>query len=109
MLAICAWVGFVFMSSAVVAILFGPQRGPRFIRDAAYLFSRPTSGLEWFGFAIAVSITALTQFIALAMVLSYYDSVGSIGAAFLWVEMVAAAAWLAYLVWRYVRPSAPGS
>lgn len=108
MTALATWTLFL-LSSAVIAILFGPQRGPRFIREAAYLYSRPTSGFQWFGFAIAFSIMVSSQLMALVTVLSYYDSVGPIGAAFLWVEMVAAAAWLGYLVWRYVRPSAPGS
>lgn len=106
MIGLCAWGLFAFLSSIVTAILFGPQRGPRFIREAAYLYSRPTSSFEWFGFAIAVSIAVSSQIMALTTVLSYYDSVGAIGALFLWAEMVAAVAWLGYLVWRYVRPSA---
>lgn len=51
---------FAFLSASIVAILRGPGRGPAFIRRMSYLYSRPTSSFEWFGFGVAVAIAAGT-------------------------------------------------
>jgi hypothetical protein len=97
---------FVFLSSAVVAVLFGPARGPRFIRAAAWLYSRPRSPLEWFGLIVAIAIAAGTQWTAFQAISTDSASFGSIGLMILSSEFIAAAIWLAYLLYLYViRPA----
>lgn len=96
---------FAFLSASVVAVLWGPNRGPAFIRKMSYLYSRPTSAFEWFGFGVAVAIAAGTQLAVLGLTNSSYEpAFGAAGRTILQLELVIAALWLVYLDVRYRRP-----
>lgn len=101
--ALSSLVIFVFLSSAIAAILFGAERGPKFIRAAAYLYSRPRSPFEWFGFAIACLIAASSQLAILALIDSHARVFGPGGVLVLEVQLMAAAIWIAYLTHLYRR------
>jgi hypothetical protein len=70
---------FAFLSAAIFAVLLGSERGPRFIRSASYLYSRPSSAVEWFGLLIAASIAASTQISAVVFATSYRQDFGTFG------------------------------
>ncbi|OGO70673.1 MAG: hypothetical protein A3H36_00910 [Chloroflexi bacterium RIFCSPLOWO2_02_FULL_71_16] len=105
-LALSSFGLFVFLSSAVAAILFGTTRAPGFIRAAAWLYSRPRSGPQWLGLAIAMSIALGTQWAVTQAIATDGDTFGLVGLGILWSELAAATAWLGYLVYLYViRPA----
>lgn len=102
--AVSAALVFGLISAAIAAVLFGPNRGPGFIRRAAWLFaSRPRNVVEWFGFGIAVAIALSTQLLPLSLASDAHGDFGDVGRVILLAEYPVAVVWLAYLVWLYMR------
>jgi hypothetical protein len=101
---LCTAVLFVVLSSCVVAVFFGPERGPGFIRRNAWMFSRPTSLVEWIGLAIGAGIAVGPQWAVLYLIQTEEEAFGGPGRVILGFEFVLALLWLAYLLRLYVRP-----
>ena len=95
---------FVVLSSCVIAVLFGPERGPGFIRRAAWMFSRPTSVLEWCGLLIAVAFTATSQLVMVDLLQTEGQGIGTLGRVIVGLEFIVSLSWLGYLGFLYSRP-----
>lgn len=100
----CAVVLFVVLSSCVIAVLFGPQRGPGFIRRNAWMFSRPKSAVEWVGLGIAAAIATGTQLVIPNLIQAEAESFGATGRLILGLEFAVALVWLGYLLMLYLHP-----
>lgn len=101
LLALSCFGLFLVFSSAIAAILFGPGRGPKFIRAAAWLYSRPRSVFEWFGFGITVAIAFATQWTVMQAISTDAATFGPLGVGILQVEFAVAGGWIMYLVYLY--------
>lgn len=101
----CLVVLFVVLSSCVVAVLLGPERGPGFIRRNAWMFSRPASAVEWVGLLIAASIATSTQLVIPYLIQAEAKTFGTTGQLILGLELVVALLWLGYLLTLYLRPN----
>lgn len=99
-----ALVVFALLFASLVAVLWGPQRGPGFVRRAAWMFGRPRTFVEWFGFGVACVIAFGTQLLPAFLASGDVRDFGGIGRIVLLIEYPLALVWIAYVSFLYLRP-----